>query len=337
MLHVTDGRSAAAGIKTAGIPGDHVAWLDTLHDGPVPAGVELEELRRIRARFVHEEWDSWGESYEEHLREFEIRDRGLSRCGVHDEVVLWFSQSLVDQLGLIQVLDRLSWERFSHAKVTLVSSEETIGVLRNEPLEQLFEGRRPVSQGMKSRGCDSWEAFRSPDPSNLEKLLREGLDEFEFLRSALHRHLEDFPSSVNGLSRSESLILRLIRGSGRNTVEVWADGFLDPQEEPKDPTMVQFGDGVFVAFLERLSTCRVPLLAFEDGKPVERKLLQIDRRAFWKTRLMLTQAGEDVFTRRKDHVNLGNLDRWLGGVHLRSGFPLWRWDSDAGCLKRDDG
>ena len=108
MLHVTGGRSAAGGIKSAGILGDHVAWLDTLHYGPVPAGVELEELRRIRARLVHEEWDSWGGSYQEHLQEFEIRDRGLASCSVHDEVVLWFSQNLVDQLDLIQVLDRLT-------------------------------------------------------------------------------------------------------------------------------------------------------------------------------------------------------------------------------------
>ena len=333
---MTGGRSAAGGIKSAGILGDHVAWLDTLHYGPVPAGVELEELRRIRARFVHEEWDSWGGSYQEHLQEFEIRDRGLASCGVHDEVVLWFSQNLVDQLDLIQVLDRLRREPLSCTRVTLVSSQEPIGVLLKETLKQLFEGRRAVSQGMKNRGCDSWEAFRSPDPGNLEKLLRNGLDEFEFLLSALHRHLEEFPSSTNGLSRTETLILRLIRGRGRNPVEVWADGFLAPQEEPEDPTMVQFGDGVFVSYLERLSTCRFPLLAFEDGKPVEKKLLQIDRRAFWKTRLVLTAAGEDVFSGRKDHVNLGNLDRWLGGVQLRSGFPLWRWDSAAGCLKKDD-
>ena len=39
MLHITNGGSAASGLREAGIPGAIVAWNDVLHEGPVPAGL----------------------------------------------------------------------------------------------------------------------------------------------------------------------------------------------------------------------------------------------------------------------------------------------------------
>src|ERR1039458_2770051 len=47
MLHITNGSSVA--LDRSGIGGEIVFWVDVLHEGPVPAGLELEELSRIRA------------------------------------------------------------------------------------------------------------------------------------------------------------------------------------------------------------------------------------------------------------------------------------------------
>jgi len=33
-----------------------------------------------------------------------------------------------------------------------------------------------------------------------------------------------------------------------------------------------------------------------------------------------------VLAGQQDRVNTSGLDRWLGGVHLQDGKPVWRWD-----------
>jgi hypothetical protein len=48
--------------------------------------------------------------------------------------------------------------------------------------------------------------------------------------------------------------------------------------------------------------------------------------------LELTAAGADVLAGRADRVALIGFDRWLGGLHLRAGDALWRWDGERGGL-----
>jgi hypothetical protein len=40
-LHVTNGDSVLHLWKKAGLLGTHMAWRDVLHEGPVPAGLDL--------------------------------------------------------------------------------------------------------------------------------------------------------------------------------------------------------------------------------------------------------------------------------------------------------
>ena len=50
MLHITNGESVS--ISQTGLPGSVIYWNDILHDGPVPAGLSLEELSRLREEFL---------------------------------------------------------------------------------------------------------------------------------------------------------------------------------------------------------------------------------------------------------------------------------------------
>lgn len=52
MFHITNGTSVS--IPQTGLPGQVVCWNDILHDGPVPGGLPLQELSRIRERFLVE-------------------------------------------------------------------------------------------------------------------------------------------------------------------------------------------------------------------------------------------------------------------------------------------
>jgi hypothetical protein len=50
--------------------------------------------------------------------------------------------------------------------------------------------------------------------------------------------------------------------------------------------------------------------------------------------LEITQRGRDVAAGDLDWLGVTSLDTWLGGVHLRPGAPLWRWDGARGRLVR---
>jgi len=48
----------------------------------------------------------------------------------------------------------------------------------------------------------------------------------------------------------------------------------------------------------------------------------------------LTAEGREVLEGRADRVALCGIDRWLGGVHLQGRAVPWRWDGEAGQIRR---
>jgi len=55
-----------------------------------------------------------------------------------------------------------------------------------------------------------WAAFRSPDPRDIETFLTQDLQALPYLRAALARHLQEFPSTSNGLGRTDRQLMRLV-------------------------------------------------------------------------------------------------------------------------------
>ena len=51
MLHITNGDCAVAVLSRA-VSGTFLPWRDVLHEGPVRAGLSLEQLSAERARFM---------------------------------------------------------------------------------------------------------------------------------------------------------------------------------------------------------------------------------------------------------------------------------------------
>jgi hypothetical protein len=74
----------------------------------------------------------------------------------------------------------------------------SIGGLRDR-----YPERRAVSQAQLELARAAWTAFPSPAPAHLTELLRQDSSALPFLSGALWRHLQQFPSKRNGLSRSE--------------------------------------------------------------------------------------------------------------------------------------
>src|SRR5579872_4110569 len=122
MLHITNGESVS--LPQTGLPGETLYWNDALHDGPVPRGLELEELSRVRERFISE---FFGMPLSE--VSFRRRDEAIARFRDHEEVVLWFEHDLYDQLQLIQLLDWFAHQPAPLPKLSLINIDRYLGHL----------------------------------------------------------------------------------------------------------------------------------------------------------------------------------------------------------------
>jgi Domain of unknown function (DUF1835) len=235
LLHITNG-DCAARVLAQVVSGTILPWRDVLHEGPVRAGLALEELSRERAAFIAQA--GWGQP-EKILEAFRSRDAAFRRAGQHDEIVLWFEHDLYDQLQLIQVLDGLSELR--GPPVSLVCEAEYLGTMAAERVSELFALRNPVTRRHFREAKAAWAAFRSANPKDIENVKPAALP---FLSAALRRQLEEFPWVTDGLSLLERRVLDALRPGALAFAQI----FRKVEEVP-----AFLGDAVLAWHLERLA------------------------------------------------------------------------------------
>jgi hypothetical protein len=321
-LNITNGDSAAGTLSEAGIEGKIVPWRDVLHEGPVDTSLALEQLSKQRARFIA------GEDWQDLTRvsaDFAERDRLLRDLENIDEVVLWFEDDLYDQLQLLQLLDYFGGAAIE-TKVSLIVVDGYIPPLSVSEIKALDRKRARVTREQLDLGRKAWRAFGSPDPTSIAALLDGKTSSLPYLARALMRHLEEFPSTTNGLSRSESEALTVI-AAGHNTP---VRAFL---EVAKLQESIFLGDTVFYSYLQRLSGKTDALITWKDGSAVVAPD-QRSTRQFVEGELALTALGRDVLAGKKDWQRINKQLRWLGGVEISPGDSGWRWDPDKREIRR---
>ncbi len=326
VLHITNGDSAGDLIRASGIAGDVLTWRDVLHEGPVP-DLPLAELSRVRADFLAGQ----GLGDAARLRDdFADRDATLMRFTDHDQIVLWFEWDLYDQLQLIQLLDFFSAYsgaglEETNTRLDLVCIKGYLGETPVDRFQALHAARTPVTDAMLQLGREAWAAFRSEDPGDLELLANGDTRQLPFLKGALLRELEEYPSRRNGLSRSESQLLEAVAGSPLRFAELFRR--VSQREERRF-----CGDVTMAGYLERMSQSGDPLVSFPSGDRIRSPHTDEDSAAFRNAQIALTEAGRAVLSCERDWIEMGGSDRWLGGVHLDGRNTRWRWDDDAGAL-----
>jgi len=136
VLHIVNGDCAIQALKDSGIEGDFLSWLDVLHDGPVPEGLSLEELSEVRAEFIADcDWAV----LEKAKNAFQKRDIVFRKCHEYDEVVLWNSFELFDQLHIMQLLDGFSQARDNFQHLSVIFFDDYLGRGSIESLPQWLE------------------------------------------------------------------------------------------------------------------------------------------------------------------------------------------------------
>ncbi len=322
MVHITDGESVAGTLRQSGVPGDVKIYGDLMYEGPAPAGVTTQGWLEARARFLSEQgWVSFGDA----LRYLTTFEDTLGSISEQDETILWLDHRLSDQLILIRLLDRFSRGRLGRVDLSLICIGSYpgmdhfvgLGQLRTEQLLSLADTRLRVSEAQLEMARLAWHAFTSPDPTAIESLIQEDTSALPFLAAALRRHLEQFPSVDNGISRTERQALSVLRERGpldARRLFLAVQAFEDP---------LFMGDLSFLRILMDLASAQHPLI-----HPADRIKHDINpRTATFEaiSPVSISEVGLRVLEGSADHIGLNGIDRWLGGVYLKGAEAEWRW------------
>jgi hypothetical protein len=344
FLHVLNGDTTTDVLSRSGVPGERLAFREALITGPAPRGLSDVDWRSLRAEHLAGES---GVTKREVETELLGQERALETFRDYDEVVLWFEHDLFCQVNLISLLSWFAERDLGTTRLSLICVGEFPGVedfrglgqLAPRQLASLFETRHEVTPAESETAARAWSAYRAPDATAVEELLRRDTSALPFLRDALHRHLARFPSVRNGLGRIENRALELVRGGFRDFRSLFgAFGDVEPG--------YGLGDVQFWHHLVRLARARTPLLEPDGGGAAAGSLRAEAAEPGWTSysaptpvtsgglgaRFRLTAAGERVLAGEADFVETNGIDLWLGGVHLQDGGRLVRWDVDRQVL-----
>lgn len=323
MLHITDGESVAGTLRQSTVPGEVRIFGDLMYEGPAPAGLSDAEWWDMRSRFLSE---NRGLTLAETRQAVRAYEDSLDAISNRDETVLWMDHRLSDQLILIMLLEWFYRLHRGRSTLSLIcvghypGMENFVGLghLTGEQLASLADTRSPVSEAEFALASVAWNAFTSPVPSDIELVLARDTSALPFLAPALRRHLEQFPSVENGLSRTERQALSVLRDRG----PLPALRLFFAVQKMEDPLFM--GDLSFFAILRELASAHFPLIQMESyagNLPSE------------SSAVTLTEFGSRVLDLQDDHVKLNGIERWLGGVHLTGTDAVWRWDSARKCMR----
>ncbi len=340
-IHIHNGDFSAETARQS-LPGEHLAWRESLITGPTPAGLSGADWRRVRAQHL-------SAGYEVDLQECELdlsrQEEALAAFADHEEVVLWFEHDLFCQVQLLYLLNWFSQsveiggeiESSVKTKLSLICIGEFpgkenfrgLGELNAEELASLFPARAQVTPEQLRLAATAWAAYCSSAPTEIENVLRTDTSALPFLQAALQAHLRRFPATTNGLGRIENRALELIEKGVQSFADLFARfGALEP--------VYGLGDAQFWLALQRLSSAPKPLITIANGLSDEdnadrdaRDPQALTPEVVQNAKFETTELGRSALKAEVDFVGLNGIDLWLGGVHLHGKDSVWRWDEQS--------
>jgi len=310
IVHVCNGDSTADTLSLADLPGEIRVWADALDQGPVLPVSDAEHYK-IRGEY----WAARGSG--DAAGRLAAWDHGFDEAASAEELILWFEHDLFDQLALARLLSRLA-RRGLPQTLTIVSIDRHpevpnflgFGQLKSEQLAELWPRRTPLSRDAIDEAITTWIAVTAADPRALPFLMRR-VKAMPFLAGAIERHLEEFPDSQSGLSRTERQTLAAVaRGVGHAGELMKAVQAIDPR--------YLITDSLMLWTLQTLGRC-----GFVEGVPPG----NASPGALRETTATITALGRQALAGAIDRVHEVGIDDWRGGVRLAGRGPVWRWDS----------
>lgn len=315
-LHITNGSCAVAVMRKAGVQGEIISWDDVLHCGPVPGGLNLEELSEVRAQYIADQ--GWAPLNKVRDKFFQ-RDRTLNHFREFSKIILWFEHDLYDQLQLLQLLDWFERHKEKGSNVSLICVNQFLGPMSPEQLKKLIGTEKPVTGEQFHLAQMAWKAFCAPQPDSWLQLLSKDTSALPFLHASILRLLQEYPFIENGLSRTEQTALNAVASGSKSPAQIFE--YVQDQEQARF-----MGDVVFWTILRQFCRCDPPLLSMDGVNESEFSFHS-------KTQLSLTDAGKSVLIGEANWLALHPFDRWLGGVHLHA-EQYWCWNLNAMSVRQ---
>ncbi|ALS28682.1 subunit sigma of DNA-directed RNA polymerase [Paenibacillus sp. 32O-W] len=328
MLHIVNGDTVAAKLKQGAVRGDILVWREIYSEGPVFPDLSEPAGRALRADYLE---NALRIPHEEYIEGCRSQEQRLSRFRDYDEIVLWFEHDLFDQTMLCCLLHWFSRQSLGQTTLNLLCIGSFPGIepflglgqLTVEQLKTLSGTWHPVGRRELELGRACWEAYASPDPRHLVRLLQGDVAALPFVREAFRFHLSRFPSLRNGLGIVETTTLEEVRRGLQQPLALF-------RQTGERLHWFGMGDIQYWHILEQMASGPHPLIRIEDaGDAMPGCADSAPSPEFRNARVVLTEAGRRVLDGEEDRVALNGIDCWLGGVRLQGKERIWRWD-DAG-------
>lgn len=314
-LHIRCGSDIRQRLRDAGFIGEFLEFSDPYCQGPVPA-LPLQEFIPVRASFIA---DAYAQGYEESLARLKGQYAALHRSAEYDRIALWFEHDSYDQLILSFLLQHFS-RRPIGPSIDLICVDAVPGVERFRGLGQLppqslrwlwEQAKVPVTGAHLSLGKNVWRATTETSPEPLLEIVNRGTQPIPFMARALKRHLQELPSSFNGLALTQQLILEILSAHGPSSC---TDVFQRLTLE-RDP-LPFLGDVMFWHVLSELQETREPLVATDkSGKDTS-----------WEKRIVrITETGIEVLEGKRAFFSVWRGTRWIGGIRVKADEACWKW------------
>jgi hypothetical protein len=333
MLHIHGGSNLLDHLRAAGLPGGFLEWSESLCDGPTPAGLTPDAWRLTRAAFLD---SAYGQiDGRPALGRLVAQDRDLDRAAaLEDEIVLWFGPDLFCQAILATLLHRFAATPPA-GRLSLLCIGTYPGVddrrsctpafLSTDQLREVFTHRDPVRPQQLTLARDIWSAWCAPTPEPLGEVTGRDTAALPYLGDGVRRRLEEFPWTVNGLSRTEQGVLTALSTAERSFIQLF-------EEVGKEEARSWVTDVMLLHRLRVLATASTPLVATVAESPPVDALAPDISRDVRQLRFRLTPAGQEVVEGKRDAIATNGIDTWIGGVHLTGKHP-WRWNAGTRRLE----
>ncbi|AJY76664.1 DUF1835 domain-containing protein [Paenibacillus beijingensis] len=328
MLHIVNGDSVADKLRQTVVQGDILVWRELYSEGPVFDDPAQQSHRSVRAQYLER---TMGIPAREYIAGCEAQEKALADFSRYKEIVLWFEYDLFDQTMLCYLLHWFSGQSLGHTKLSLlnidsfpgIDSFRGLGQLSVKQLEQLLGAWHPVQQEQLDLGAQVWEAYASPEPGELVRLLAADTSALPFVHDAFQLHLSRLPSVYNGLGIVEQTTLEILQRAPLTTFNLFA-------QAGDRLHVLGMGDLQYWHCLAKMSQSPHPLLHIEGLTSFPN--YKNHSPSFGNCAVRLTELGRVVLSGEKDWMQVNGIDEWYGGVHLHGHLIQWRWDSSQNMV-----
>jgi hypothetical protein len=190
-----------------------------------------------------------------------------------------------------------------------------LGQLEPAALAGLWPARKTVTPAQIALGQQIWAALRQPDPTALQAIAETGTPALPIAAGALWRHLRELPGAEDGLSLTQRLVLTILTEGPTRIGRIFAA--MVGGREP----LVFMGDLGLLLTVEAMACASPPVLTIEPGE------------APFPRTTSITDVGRRVLGGAVDYLSLTPPERWVGGVQIAAGQPIWRFDEAQGRIR----